>query len=151
MRRPLAELDRLVALGELQAPARSNELAELLARHGIARADSYLDSLNAAGMPVIEIELDSRTLEVLRERHPTTVVAMRRGAVMIYQASFLDMPWRGQADFVKEVDVASDLGSWSYEAVVTKLHARPTELDWLQPALYFQMIGHVQNRMPAAD
>lgn len=144
----MAELDRLVALGELPAPTRSNELGELLARHGIAHEESYLDGLKTDGVLVVEIELDSRTLEGLEEGHRDTVDAMRGGAEMIYQASFLDVPWRGQADFVRKADVASDLGSWSYEAVDTKLHAKPTALDWLQLALYSQMIGHVQGRLP---
>ena len=144
----LAELDRLATLGELAAPTRSNELAELLARHGIAHEASYLDSLKVAGTPVVEIELDSRTIEGLREGHRQTVDAMRGGAEMIYQASFLDVPWRGQADFVRKVDGASDLGPWSYEAVDTKLHAKPTALDWLQLGLYSQMIGRVQGRLP---
>lgn len=144
----LAELDRLVALGELPAPTRSNELAELLARHGIAHEVSYLDRLKTDDVSVVEVELDGRTLEGLREGHRTTLDAMRRGAEMIYQASFLDAPWRGQADFVRKVDVPSDLGPWSYEAVDTKLHAKPTDLDWLQLALYSQMIGHVQGRVP---
>lgn len=44
----------------------------------------------------------------------------------MYQATFQEGEWGGRADFLVRVDQPSDLGSWSYEVVETKL-ARSTK------------------------
>ena len=55
-----------------------------------------------------------------------TVEALRQGVDAVYQATFLDAPWGGRADFLVRVNTPSALGSWSYEVVETKL-ARSTK------------------------
>lgn len=73
---------------------------------------------------------------------------MRSGARAIFQATLLDPPWHGFADFLERVDEPSTLGAWSYEPVDTKLarSAKPSHL--VQLGLYGQMIAGVQGRMP---
>ncbi len=46
---------------------------------------------------------------------------MRDGADIMYQAALADDTWAGRADFLRKVDSPSDLGSWSYEVIDTKL------------------------------
>ncbi len=47
---------------------------------------------------------------------------MRRGAPIIYQATFFDGQFIGHADFLRRVDGApSNLGDYSYEVIDTKL------------------------------
>ena len=50
---------------------------------------------------------------------------MRDGAEIVYQAVFVEAPWRGVADFLVRVDRPSSLGGWSYEASDAKLARHP--------------------------
>ena len=56
-----------------------------------------------------------------REAAAATREAMASGAEAIYQATFMDEPWDGRADFLIRVDRPCELGPWSYEVVETKL------------------------------
>jgi hypothetical protein len=55
-----------------------------------------------------------------------TVEAMRSGTDVIVQGALLQGAWSGRADILRRVEVASDLGPWSYEVIDTKL-ARETK------------------------
>jgi hypothetical protein len=46
---------------------------------------------------------------------------MHAGADVIYQGVLVDDGWRGKADFLVRVEVASALGGWGYEVWDTKL------------------------------
>ncbi|WP_375271332.1 TM0106 family RecB-like putative nuclease [Sphingomonas sp.] len=86
----------------------------------------------------------------LEGRAAATANAMRAGASMIYQATLLDQPWHGFADFLRRVETPSALGGWSYEAVDTKLarSAKPSHV--LQLGLYSDMVAEVQGTRPHA-
>lgn len=86
----------------------------------------------------------------LEDRATATIAAMREGANVVYQATLLDAPWHGFADFLRRVETPSALGAWSYEAVDTKLarSAKPSHV--LQLGLYSDMLARVQGTRPHA-
>src|SRR5262245_36500084 len=93
-----------------------------IAERGFQHQQRFLEELRAENLRIVEIRRDgSRADEVpnpgeeLRAAAAETVAAMRDGADVIYQATFFDGRWRGHADFLRRVDVRSDLGAWSYE------------------------------------
>jgi len=73
-----------------------------------------------------------------------TEQAMREGAPVVYQATFVDGDWRGIADFVVRQ------GDGNYEALDTKLarHARPAHI--IQLCFYTEQIARIQGSMPRA-
>src|SRR4029077_10644385 len=67
---------------------------------------------------------------------------------IVYQAALVSDDWHGAADFVMRVETPSELGTWSYEALDTKLarHAKPAYI--LQLCFYSERIGVIQGRAP---
>jgi predicted RecB family nuclease len=110
---------------------------------GHAHEGDYLEDLKRQ-LRVVEVD-DSVALELQAE---ATLAAMRDGADIIYQATFLDQPWHGFADFLRRVDVPSHLGNHSYEVIDTKLARTPSPKHVLQLALYSDMIAKVQGVAP---
>src|SRR5581483_805872 len=77
-----------------------------------------------------------------------TLRALRAGADAVYQATFLDAPWGGRADFLLRVNTPSALGPWSYEVVETKL-ARSTKATALvQLCFYSDLLARHQGVEP---
>jgi uncharacterized protein len=122
-----------------------DETAVLVQDAGHSHEERYLQQLRAAG-PVTEIP----TSGSLEERAALTEAAMRAGALYIYQATFLDVPWHGFADFLRKVDGRTSLGAHGYEVIDTKLARTPSPKHVLQLALYSQLIGKVQDQLPHA-
>jgi len=105
-------------------------------------------TLRAAGREVVEIESDSG-LDGLGRGADLTLAAMQRGAEVIYQGVLFDGDrWRGYSDFLERVDVASELGSWSYEVADTKLARRVKPYFLLQLCFYSELLAHAQGRSP---
>ena len=76
---------------------------------------------------------------------------MRAGVDVVYQGVFVDGGWRGVADFLLRVETPSALGSWSYEALDTKLarHAKPAYI--LQLCFYNEQLGAAAGADAGAD
>jgi uncharacterized protein len=72
----------------------------------------------------------------------------RAGAEVIYQAALVVPPWLGYADFLERVAEASTLGSWSYEALDTKLPRRAKPEHVIQLTSYSKLVGGEQGRAP---
>jgi predicted RecB family nuclease len=125
------------------------EHAELLARHGSAHEAAYLARLRSEGRTVVTIPSVHAPAE-LPDRAAATIDAMAAGADVIYQAVFVDPPWRGYADFLERVDVPSARWPYGYEAVDTKLarHTKPYFL--VQLCCYSEMIERIQGSAPDA-
>src|SRR5712692_4905306 len=143
----LTSLSIDVARAERVPPPFENDQAELVFRKGREHEQAYLARLIAEGRHVetIELEPDLDWERGARE----TVEAMRAGAEVVYQAVLLGDGWRGVADFLQRVDTPSDLGSWSYEALDTKLarHAKPAYI--LQLCFYSERVAAIQGLSPA--
>lgn len=134
---------RLVDPGALPDRAEDDAMAKLVQRSGLDHEDAYRARLEAEG-GLVEIP----TTGSLRRRAQATLEAMRGGAKTIFQAAFLDAPWHGFADFLIRVEEPSDLGTWSYEPVDTKL-AKSVKASYIvQLGLYADMIASVQGIMP---
>ena len=127
-----------------QAP---DDALELLFRLGLEHEAAYLRSLEAAGRDVVRIEtgFDEPGRRAAEAR---TVQAMRSGADVVFQATFFDGHWGGQADFLLRVDRPSDLGSWSYDIADTKLARRLKVPALLQMATYAQRLAVLQGTEP---
>src|SRR5262249_7859262 len=115
----LTSLELRVGRGELVRPVLVNEQAELMFRKGREHEAAYLQRLKDEGKTVVEVSLEP---DLDWERAASeTVEAMRAGVEVVYQAVLVADRWRGVADFLQRVDLPSRLGSWSYEALDTKL------------------------------
>ena len=67
---------------------------------------------------------------------------------MVYQATFFDGRWGGQADFLLRTDQPSDLGGWSYDIADTKLARRLKVPALLQMATYAERLAVLQGVPP---
>ena len=77
-----------------------------------------------------------------------TVEAMRAGADVISQATFVDGQWRGRADFLLEAPGATKLGPWGYEALDAKLARAEKPTYVLQLCFYSDGIAAIQGAAP---
>jgi uncharacterized protein len=146
----LATLARQVAAGERVRPYFDDPTREVLVLRGHEHEQRYLDHLRAtvAG-EIVEIPATpSKDADAWERAAEATTAALRRGAAVVYQATFCDDGWRGRADFLVRVQRPSDLGPWSYQVADTKLarHARGRAI--VQLCVYSQMLGRVQGVLP---
>src|SRR5207302_9846027 len=74
--------------------------------------------------------------------------AIRGGAEVIYQATFLSEQWQGRADFLIRVDKPSALGPWSYEVVETKLARSTKARAIIQLCFYSDLLSTIQGVVP---
>ena len=146
IRLDMAAFDRLV-----HRPVRPDEELQLLIEKGLEHERRYLDHLVAQGLDVTVIEQEDRSAAALMAARERTLEAMRRGAQVIYQATFVEDGWSGQADFLRRVDRPdrpSRLGPWVYEPEDTKLALSAKASALLQLLTYARMIAAVQGELP---
>src|SRR4029453_18286773 len=77
-----------------------------------------------------------------------TEEAMRAGAEIIYQATFVQGDWRGRADFLERVDQPTALGKWGYEPLDAKLARAEKPTYVLQLCFYTEAIASIQHVTP---
>lgn len=146
----LTELEGLVACGKLARPDAADPQAELVRRKGEEHEQSYLArEIERHGSDVVTFSRCDATIERYHEAEQETLGAMRRGAPIIYQATFFDGQFLGRADFLRRVDgVPSNLGDYSYEVIDTKLglSARPYYL--VQLCNYSEHLERLQGCAP---
>ena len=141
----LTMLDLLAATG-LGVAKEKDPQAEIIRAKGFEHERRHLEALRATGREVVTIaEPDATNWACDPER---TMTAMRAGAEVIYQAVFVDGPWRGVADFLMRVDRPSALGPWSYEACDAKLARHPKPYFMLQLAWYTEQVARLQGESP---
>src|SRR5262245_10653523 len=102
-------LSRHVATGKLVKPHVSDDGTKLLADKGMQHEADFLMRMHDEGRHVVEIPMENWDFDAAAAR---TVEAMRAGADVIFQATFVDGPWRGRADFLLKVKGDSRLGPW---------------------------------------
>jgi uncharacterized protein len=135
-----------VARGSRARPHVADEHAELLRRKGEEHERAYLERLRAEGRAVVEIELgEPWDFEAAAAR---TAQAMREGAEVIAQATFVDGRWRGRADFLLKVDRATKLGAWGYEPLDAKLARAEKPTYVLQLCFYSERVAALQGSPP---
>ncbi len=140
----LTALNRAEAAGDIKKPFFADPGLDLLIKLGQAHEQAYLTHLTEQGLRIEEIPTDGSR----RDAAARTVEAIRGGAEVIYQASFLDDQWYGRADFLIRVDRPSNLGSFSYEVVEAKL-ARSTKVRAIiQLCFYSDLLSQIQGAVP---
>src|SRR5215218_10137026 len=144
----LTRLDLGVAAGEWAAPVEvaSPEL-DLIFERGLEPEKKYLESLRAEGKSIVEIETVFDA-EGRRRAEAETVEAMRSGVDVVYQGTFFDGAWGGQADFLLRVETSSVFGDWSYEIADTKLARKLKVAALLQMATYAERLTVLQGVAP---
>jgi predicted RecB family nuclease len=142
----ITSLDLLKIVGKAQ-PAAPDDALELIFRLGLAHEDAYLQSLIASGRTVTQIEPATNTAS-RAQREAETVEAMQAGVDVVYQGTFYDAEWGGQADFLLRVDRPSKLGGWSYDIADTKLSRKLKVPALLQMATYAQRLAVLQGVEP---
>ena len=89
-------LERAEAAGDISKRHYADPGAELLRKLGLEHEQKYLKELvETTGLKVVEISTDGGWSEAA----VATRVAMAAGAEAMYQATFMDGPWGGRADF----------------------------------------------------
>lgn len=142
----LTHLERAALAGLTKRPMREDPELDRVAARGVEHETRFLDGLRADGREVVEIRRD-----VGAELHAAaddTLAAMRRGADVIYQATFFDRMWRGHVDFLVRMDRSSAVGPWSYEVWDTKLARHVKGSAVLQLALYSELLERAQGLVP---
>jgi uncharacterized protein len=142
----LTTLSADVARGARPRPHVPNEHGELLRRKGEEHERAYLAQLRAEGRRVTEVVgADFWDFEASAR---ATEAAMRAGADLIYQATFVAGDWRGRADFLERIERATALGGWGYEPVDAKLARVEKPTYVLQLCFYSEAIGAIQGVTP---
>ena len=128
-------------------PTTTDDALNLVFSKGLDHERAYLRTLRLAGLTVTEIptrfDVPGRV-----EAEAQTLVAMRSGVNVIYQATFYDGQWGGQADFLLRAERPSDLGGWSYDIADTKLARRLKVPALLQMATYAERLATLQGVHP---
>ncbi len=135
-----------VARGSRARPHVADEHAELLRRKGEEHERAHLERLRAEGRSIVEIELgEPWDFAAAAAR---TAQAMREGAEVISQATFVDGRWRGRADFLLKVERPTKLGAWGYEPLDAKLARAEKPTYVLQLCFYSDGIAAIQGSPP---
>jgi predicted RecB family nuclease len=135
-----------VARGGRDRPYVADEQADLLRRKGEAHERAYLERLRAEGRGIVEIKLgEPWDLDAAARQ---TVEAMRAGAEVISQATFVDGRWRGRADFLLKIERATTLGAWGYEPLDAKLARAEKPTYVLQLCFYSAGVAAIQGVPP---
>ena len=141
----LTGLDLAVVNGTLAKPkVWDDPLLEILWERGSRHEKAYVDHLTASGLSVIAID----GVGVDDEAIVRTRAAMEGGAEIIVQGAFRSGNWVGRTDVLKRIDTPSDLGTWSYEIVDTKLARETKGGTVLQLCLYAELVASVQGMKP---
>ncbi len=140
----LTNLNLQIASGEIQRPIRSEPLLEHLRERGLAHERDYLAHLEACGARLSRIDAD----RVDTASVAATLEAMRAGDEIIVQGALADGVWVGRPDVLRRVERASNLGTWSYEVVETKLAQKTKIGTILQLCLYSSLLGAAQGIAP---
>src|SRR5437660_8036609 len=140
----LTALDRAAAAEQIKRPFFADPLLDFLIKLGQAHEQAYLTQLTEQGLTIVEIPTDGSR----RDAAARTVEAIRGGADVIYQATFLDDQWYGRADFLIRVDKPSELGAFSYEVVETKLARSTKARAIIQLCFYSDLLSRIQGVVP---
>lgn len=141
----LTALNWAEAAGEIRRPFFADPGLDLLVKLGLAHEAGYLRQLaDEQKLQIARIAIDISW----KDAAGATVDAMRDGAEVIYQATFLADQWYGRADFLTRVDTPSALGPWSYEVVETKLARSTKARAIIQLCFYSDLLSTIQGSVP---
>src|SRR6266478_1946806 len=141
----IGTLNRAEAAKQIKRPFFADPGLDLLIKLGLAHEEAYLHHLaEEQHLQIATIPTDGSWKEAASQ----TVAAIRDGAEVIYQATFLTQQWQGRADFLIRVDAPSILGPWSYEVVETKLARSTKARAIIQLCFYSDLLSTIQGVVP---
>src|SRR5688500_13885793 len=127
---------------------------DIIRKRGFQHEARYLADLEAEGRTTVKIDLDGSIEDrgdQLRAAAAATIAAMASAADVIYQATFFDGTWRGDADFLLRVDDPerpSVWGPYHYEVADTKLARHVKASAVLQICSYIDQLERIQGVRP---
>lgn len=142
--RHLSELEFAAAEGALARPETWDPYLQILGERGAAHEEGYVAHLIGEGLNVVRID----GVEVSNQAVSDTLAAMTDGAEVIVQGALSHDHWVGRADILRRVEGASRFGSWSYEAMDTKLTRETKAGTVLQLCVYSELLEKAQGRAP---
>src|SRR5215469_16021603 len=142
--RHLLTLDLAEAAGEIKKPYFHDPGVELLRELGARHEQAYLRHLIDQGLGVAIVPRNVSWAEGAAQ----TLAALRRGANVVYQATFQNGPWHGRSDFLLRVPKQSSLGAWSYEPLETKLALSTKAGALVQLCFYADLLSQIQRVQP---
>lgn len=125
-----------------------DDRAQLLLRKGHEFEASYFAGLKRQHPGAGDVVEIASPFKAPAKAAAETLDALRAGASIIYQATFLDGDLVGHADFLRKVDMPSALGNHSYEVIDTKLGRQAKASYVLQLAFYGDLLASVQQAEP---
>ncbi len=149
----LTQQERAAACGGSKRPKYDDPALQALKDRGDQHEQRVLDSLTQGGkLEVVTIERcdydPANPIAVWKDGCAKTMAAMQSGAGLIYQGVLLHGDYLGRPDFLRKVDLPSDLGEWSYEIIDAKLSREAKARAVLQTAHYSELLGHAQGVVP---
>ena len=140
----LSVLDRL-HLDAPMARTKDSDEAELVQTRGFEHEHAYLQIVQGLAATYIDIKTVGESQDAQAE---ATIAAMKQGVDLIYQATFVQAPMLGFADFLRKVDKPSKLGGHSYEIIDTKLSKKSRAKFIIQLAFYAELLEGIQGVAP---
>ena len=125
----------------------ADESVKLVQEYGDRHELAYLTELIAMGLNVAQVDKNSPLDAQLK----TTKEAMQSGADIVFQATLLQPPFIGYADFLLKVPGKSKLGDFHYEVIDTKLAKSSRGKFVMQLCLYAEMVAQEQAGSPSSD
>jgi predicted RecB family nuclease len=113
---------------------------ELVRNSGAEHEARILDSFRS--------EMDVAVIDRSDAAFHKTIVAMRQGRQVIYQARLALDPFAGWSDFLIRVPGHSEFGDWQYEVWDTKLARGMKPYFAIQLCCYSEMLEALQGRLP---
>ena len=144
------ECEHLTSLDvvDLETPlprTEDSDEAKLIQAKGYAHEADFLELLKGQHPRVIDIAMMQSSNA---QKVAATIQAMRDGYDIVFQATLQDGCFIGHADFLRKVNLPSELGAWSYEVLDTKLSRTPKAKFIIQLAFYSAMVAKVQGVAP---
>jgi len=140
----LTAFNKAVALGKAKKPKVWSPLLEVLWERGLKHEKEYIDFLSQQNLSIVSID----GIEITDEAIARTLDAMKAGTDVIIQAALRDGDWVGRADVLIKTTGESDLGSWLYEPVDTKLARETKAGSVIQLCLYAELLKAMQGIAP---
>ncbi len=138
------ELDLKRLNGWDKKPKDADDATQLIQNYGDRHEREYLHELIERGLNVVQIDKET-PLEIQLQQ---TDAAIRGGADVIFQATLIQPPFIGYADFFIKVPGQSKLGDYHYEVIDTKLAKSSRGKFVMQLCLYAEMLAEIQGVMP---
>jgi len=125
--------------------AADDENALLIQKHGYAHEQAFAARLKSKHKTFVDI---SQVGKDKKKQLDATIQAMKDGIEVIYQAALRYGNVAGYSDFLRRVEYPSQLGSYSYEVLDTKLARSPRAKFLIQLAFYSELVSTIQKTPP---